>query len=155
VSIAALFAGGLMPGLVLALMLCLLIGWRARREAIDLPPRATAQEILRCFVIALPALLLPFVIRAAVIEGVATATEVSTVGVVYSLLVGLLIYRQFNVRRLGDILVDPDHHRHRYRDGLGAGAVRFFAGTGRNDGQSARRCRDVHGRVDCRLHYSR
>jgi tripartite ATP-independent transporter DctM subunit len=106
VSIAALFAGGLMPGLVLALMLCLLIGWRARREAIDLPPRATAQEILRCFVIALPALLLPFVIRAAVIEGVATATEVSTVGVVYSLLVGLLIYRQFNVRRLGDILVE-------------------------------------------------
>ena len=106
VSIAALFVGGLMPGLVLALMLCLLIGWRARREAIELPPRATAQEILRCFIIALPALLLPFVIRAAVIEGVATATEVSTVGVVYSLLVGLLIYRQFDVRRLGAILVE-------------------------------------------------
>jgi TRAP-type C4-dicarboxylate transport system permease large subunit len=46
------------------------------------------------------------VIRAAVIEGVATATEVSTVGVVYSLLVGLLIYRQFDVRRLGAILVE-------------------------------------------------
>jgi len=106
VSIAALFAGGLMPGLVLALMLCLLIGWRARRETIELPPRASLREILQCFVIALPALLLPFVIRAAVIEGVATATEVSTVGVVYSLLVGLLIYRQFDVRRLGAILVE-------------------------------------------------
>jgi len=106
VSIAALFAGGLMPGLVLALMLCLLIGWRARRETIELPPRASLREILQCFVIALPALLLPFVIRAAVIEGVATATEVSTVGVVYSLLVGLVIYRQFDVRRLGAILVE-------------------------------------------------
>ena len=106
VSIAALFAGGLMPGLVLALMLCVLIGWRARNETAELPPRASLSEILQCFVIALPALLLPFVIRAAVIEGVATATEVSTVGVVYSLLVGLLIYRQFDVRRLGAILVE-------------------------------------------------
>jgi TRAP-type C4-dicarboxylate transport system permease large subunit len=34
-------------------------------------------------------LTLPFVIRAAVIEGVATATEVSTVGVVYTALLGL------------------------------------------------------------------
>ena len=106
VSIASLFAGGLMPGLVLALMLCLLIGWRARQDAAELPPRAGLSVVLRTLVIALPALLLPFVIRAAVIEGVATATEVSTVGIVYSLLVGLLIYREFDIRRFGQILVE-------------------------------------------------
>ena len=54
------------------------------------------------FVIALPALALPFVIRAAVVEGVATATEVSTIGIVYArvALIGLLIYRQFDWRRI-------------------------------------------------------
>ncbi len=40
----------------------------------------------RTFVIALPALVLPFVIRAAVVEGVATATEVSTIGIAYTVL---------------------------------------------------------------------
>ena len=50
--------------------------------------RATAREIGRTFVIALPALALPFLIRAAVVEGVATATEVSTIGIVYSAIVG-------------------------------------------------------------------
>jgi TRAP-type C4-dicarboxylate transport system permease large subunit len=41
------------------------------------------------------------VIRAAVVEGVATATEVSTIGIAYSLvLAGILIYRQFDWRRL-------------------------------------------------------
>ena len=50
--------------------------------------------------IALPALALPFVIRAAVIEGVATATEVSTIGIAYAVLAGLLVYRQFDWRRL-------------------------------------------------------
>lgn len=106
VSIAALFAGGLLPGLVLALMLCLLVGWRARREGEALPQRASLTTVMRCLLLALPALLLPFLIRAAVIEGVATATEVSTVGIVYSLLVGLLLYRQLDVRRLGRLLVD-------------------------------------------------
>lgn len=106
VSIASLFTGGLMPGLVLALMLCLLIGWRARREGAQLPPRASLSVVLHTLAVALPALLLPFLIRAAVIEGVATATEVSTVGIIYSLLVGLLIYRQFDVKRLGEILVE-------------------------------------------------
>jgi len=46
------------------------------------------------------------VIRAAVIEGVATATEVSTIGIVYSVLAGLLIYRQFHWRRLYPMLIE-------------------------------------------------
>ena len=41
----------------------------------------------------MPALLLPFLIRSAVVEGIATATEVSTIGIAYSLVAGLLIYR--------------------------------------------------------------
>ena len=55
---------------------------------------------------ALPALLLPFVIRAAVVEGVATATEVSTIGIVYAMICGLFVYRQFDWRRLYPILID-------------------------------------------------
>ena len=49
---------------------------------------------------------MPFVIRAAVIEGVATATEVSTIGIVYSALAGLLIYRKFDWRRIFPMLVE-------------------------------------------------
>jgi len=56
--------------------------------------------------VALPAILLPFVIRTAVVEGVATATEVSTIGIVYAVLMGLLVYRQFPWRRLKPMLVE-------------------------------------------------
>ncbi|WP_048863381.1 TRAP transporter large permease subunit, partial [Acidisphaera rubrifaciens] len=48
----------------------------------------------------------PFLIRAAVIEGVATATEVSTIGIFYSVLAGLLIYRRFDWRRLYPMLIE-------------------------------------------------
>jgi tripartite ATP-independent transporter DctM subunit len=46
------------------------------------------------------------VIRAAVVEGVATATEVSTIGIAYSVVMGLLVYRQFDWRRLRPMLVE-------------------------------------------------
>ena len=87
ISIAALFTGGLVPALVVGLALCALVWFRARRSEMSVSPRATAAEIGKGFLVALPALALPFVIRSAVIEGVATATEVSTIGIVYSMLI--------------------------------------------------------------------
>src|SRR5205807_1663417 len=106
VSISALFTGGLLPGVVLAITLSALVWWRYRGENLDHVRRAGSAEIIKSFIIALPALALPFVIRAAVVEGVATATEVSTIGIVYGLVVGLLVYRRFNWRRLVLMLVE-------------------------------------------------
>lgn len=105
VSIAALFDGGLVPAFVLALAMAAVAWWRTRGEDMSHVKRAPARQVGRTFVIALPALILPFVIRAAVIEGVATATEVSTIGIVYSVVIGLLVYRHFDWRKLMPMLV--------------------------------------------------
>jgi tripartite ATP-independent transporter DctM subunit len=106
VSIAALFTGGLLPALVLGLALCVVVWWRYRGEDLSGATRYSWRAIARLTVIALPAVALPFVIRAAVVEGVATATEVSTIGIAYSIVMGLLVYRQFDWRRLPGMLVD-------------------------------------------------
>jgi tripartite ATP-independent transporter DctM subunit len=105
VSISALFTGGLLPGLVLGLTLCLLVWYRYRNEDLSAVPRLSARLIGRSFIVAFPALLLPFVIRAAVVQGVATATEVSTIGIFYAMITGVLIYRQFPLKRLYPMLV--------------------------------------------------
>src|ERR1700712_1089213 len=106
VSIAALFTGGLLPGVVLAITLSMLVWWRYRGEDLSHVRRAKGGEIVKTLVIALPALALPFVIRYAVVEGIATATEVSTIGIVYAFVVGLLVYRHFSWRRLMPLLVE-------------------------------------------------
>jgi tripartite ATP-independent transporter DctM subunit len=106
VSISALFTGGLLPGVVLAITLATLVWWRYRSEDLSHVKKAGRGEIAKAFVVALPALALPFVIRAAVVEGIATATEVSTIGIVYGLVIGLVIYRQFDWRRLVPMLID-------------------------------------------------
>ena len=105
-SIAALFTGGLLPAFVAALGLVIVAWWRARKEDKGAGERAPLSAIGRTLVIALPGLSLPFVIRYTVIKGVATATEVSTIGVVYTAMLGILVYRQFDWRRIYPILVE-------------------------------------------------
>jgi tripartite ATP-independent transporter DctM subunit len=106
VSIAGLFTGGLLPALVAALALVVVCRIRSRGENLAGVSRAPLRVVARTFVVALPALALPFLIRAAVVQGVATATEVSTVGVVYTAIAGLFIYRQFDWRRLYPMLIE-------------------------------------------------
>jgi len=106
VSIAALFTGGLLPALVLALALAALALWRSGQEDLSDVRRASAREVARSFLVALPALALPFLIRAAVVKGVATATEVSTIGIAYTVVAGLVVFRRFDWRRLYPMLVE-------------------------------------------------
>jgi tripartite ATP-independent transporter DctM subunit len=100
-----LFTAGLLPALVGALALAAVIYFRSRGEHVPQLPRVKTSQAARLFAIALPALALPVLIRSAVVYGVATATEVATVGVLYSVICGISVYRQFPLRRLYPILV--------------------------------------------------
>ncbi|MDE2629184.1 MAG: TRAP transporter large permease subunit [Burkholderiales bacterium] len=119
ISIAALFTGGILPGVVLAVLLAMLARWRSA-EVADGLKRAPMKVVGRTFLVALPALALPVLIRTAVVEGVATATEVSTIGIAYAVVAGLFIYRRFNWRRLYPMLVDT---------AALSGAILFIIGT--------------------------
>ena len=103
VSISALFTGGLLPGIVLALALAVLARQRTHEAS---TARAPLSAVGRTFLVGLPALVLPVLIRTAVVEGVATATEVSTIGIAYCAVVGVLVYRQFDWRRTYPMLVE-------------------------------------------------
>lgn len=120
VSIAALFTGGLLPGLVLAAALGAVVWARYRHEDLSHVRKATRSEIGRAFVAALPAIVLPFVIRAAVVEGVATATEVSTLGIAYAFIVGALFYGRLPWGRVVPMLIET---------AALSGAILFIIGT--------------------------
>ncbi|MDR0578445.1 MAG: TRAP transporter large permease subunit, partial [Candidatus Accumulibacter sp.] len=107
-SISDLFTGGFMPALVGALAMSVVIWWKNRKRRVARVEKVSRNEMLRSLMYAIPAITLPFIIRIAVVEGVATATEVATIGVAYSFVIGLLIYRRsgFDWKRLYPMLVD-------------------------------------------------
>ncbi len=106
VSIAALFTGGLLPGIVLALVLAVVARQRSSAEDSRGVRRPPVRIVLRSLIVAVPALVLPVLIRAAVVDGVATATEVSTIGILYVLVAGPLIYQRVTLRRAFPMLVE-------------------------------------------------
>ncbi|MDQ2084589.1 TRAP transporter large permease subunit [Xanthobacteraceae bacterium Astr-EGSB] len=106
VSIAALFTGGLLPAAVGAIALVIVAWFRSRGEDVSGAVRASRRQIMWAFVASIPALLLLVLIRWAVVSGVATATEVSTIGIVYTVVVAIVIYRHFPLKRVWPMLCE-------------------------------------------------
>ncbi len=106
VSIAGLFQAGFVIAMVLLAALVVLARWKARHEDMSGARRAPMREVGRYILVATPALVLPFLIRSAVGEGVATATEVSTVAVIYALFVGQVLYGGIGLRKFYGMLVE-------------------------------------------------
>ena len=102
----ALFTGGRRPALGAGLARAAVCRWRARGEDVRGTPAVPRIETLRKFLWATPALALPLLIRACVVEGVATATEVASIAIVYCFAAGALIYRNTAWRRLYTHLVE-------------------------------------------------
>jgi tripartite ATP-independent transporter DctM subunit len=106
VSIAGLFESGFFVAMVLLMALLVLARWKARHEVTGLVKRPSLKVIGRLAMIAAPALVLPFLIRSAVGGGVATATEVSTLAVLYAMLVGQVLYGGIGWKRMYGMLVE-------------------------------------------------
>ncbi len=106
VSVAGLFQSGFVIAMVLLAALLVLARWNARHENTHGLRRAPWADIGRLVLLAAPALILPFIIRSAVGEGVATATEVSTIAVLYALLIGKWLYGGLSARQVYRMLVD-------------------------------------------------
>ncbi len=92
--------------MVLLVTLAILARWKARHESMEGVRRATLPTIGRALLIAAPALVLPFLIRSVVGGGVATATEVSTIAVLYALITGATLYGGISLRKFYGMLVE-------------------------------------------------
>lgn len=107
VSIAALFAAGFLPALVMAGLLMFQLYMQARSDpAIVVFARPSMREALSAAGSALVPLLMPIIIFGGILSGVFTATEAGAVAVVYGLFVGLAIYRVIDMAKLYAILLE-------------------------------------------------
>jgi tripartite ATP-independent transporter DctM subunit len=162
VSIAALFTGGLLPGVVVGVTLAAarVVALSGRRSSGV--SRAPGREIGKSLLISIPHWHFPSSSARPWSRGVATATEVSTIGIVYAVIAGLLVYRQFDWKRVYPMLVSTAASRVRScsssardRHGLGSDPVGFSTALGGSDEGIARRRGHLHGGVGGRLHHPR
>jgi len=93
-SVAALFLGGVVPGVMIAIGLMIATYIIARRRNFPRGERVTSfRQVLLALLNGIIPLMMPFIILGGIIAGIFTATEASAVAVVYGLVVGILVYR--------------------------------------------------------------
>ena len=108
-SIAQLFLGGIIPGVLIGIGLMVVSYLHARKGGKAYLPTVKKFSLKRIFktgVVALPGLVLPFIIIFGIISGVFSATEAAAVAVVYGLLVGIFIYKEIKIKDIPNILLE-------------------------------------------------
>lgn len=100
VSVGALFIGGLIPGILMGLFMMLTVTVVAKRRRYPVRQRSSFGFVLRSTARAFFPLLSPAILIGGIWLGMFTPTEAAAVAVVYSLLLGMVFYRQINLRML-------------------------------------------------------
>ena len=101
VSIAGLFAAGILPGLIMGLTL-MIFSHRisVKRRYPKEEKMATLSEIMADFKKAFLSLLMPVIILVGILGGIFTPTEAAAVAVLYALIIGFFVYRNITLKDL-------------------------------------------------------
>jgi tripartite ATP-independent transporter DctM subunit len=105
-SIGALFLAGFIPGVLVGLSQMAATFVYARVRGYPVYARATVREFLVAFGRASFAMLTPVIIIGGVVGGFFTPTEASVIAVLYSMAIGLFVYRSLGARELGRVLYE-------------------------------------------------
>lgn len=105
-SIAALFMGGYVVGILWGLAVMLVAYIIAKKNKYPVAPKVSFSEAKKIIIEAIPSLLLIVIIIGGILSGIFTAIEASAVCVVYSLFLALIFYRSISLKQLPSVLVE-------------------------------------------------
>ncbi|KXF79479.1 ABC transporter permease [Paramesorhizobium deserti] len=106
VSIGQLFAGGIIPGLVVALALMIYVSWYARRNGVGRDQAFNWRMLGTSFLRAVPALLTPVIIIGGMTSGAFTPTEAAVAACAWALILGIFLYRSLNLKQFYRITLE-------------------------------------------------
>jgi tripartite ATP-independent transporter DctM subunit len=106
VSIGGLFLAGVVPGVLIALSMMATVYVYAKIYGYPIYARSSLLDFARAFAQAILALMTPLIIVGGIVGGFFTPTEASVIAVLYSLLLGVFVYRSIGPRQLPKVLYD-------------------------------------------------
>ncbi|TQR18772.1 TRAP transporter large permease [Psychrobacillus soli] len=105
VSVSDMFLAGIFPGFIITASLIILSYFFSKKNKLPRSERSSFKEIVRAFVEAIPALIMPVIVLGGIYSGIFTPTEASVIAVVYALIAGI-IYRELSISNIIKTLVD-------------------------------------------------
>lgn len=101
VSVTGMFSAGIGPGLLVGIALIIFTLYVSNRNGYKGDPiKYSFKDIVKIFVEAIPALLIPVIILGGIYGGIFTPTEAAAVACVYGVIVSVFIYREIRIKEL-------------------------------------------------------
>ncbi|PMR73278.1 TRAP transporter large permease [Billgrantia endophytica] len=104
VSVGDMFVAGIFPGLMITVSLLIFAYFYARHHGHGGGERSSLREVGEAGKKAILAILMPVIILGGIYGGIFTPTEAAVIAVVYSFLVGFVIYREIKLKDIVGIL---------------------------------------------------
>jgi len=108
-SVAALFAAGVIPGLLMGLALMIMIYIYSIRFNYPKHARATLKQLYGTFTAAIPPLITPLILVGGILGGVFTPTEAGAVAALYALFLGIVVYRTVDLKKIWEVFLDSSY----------------------------------------------
>ena len=105
-SIADLFLGGIIPGLLMGLVLMGMNTFISHRRNFGAEEPVPLRQLPRLTVQATPALLMPFILLFCLYSGITTPTEAAAIAALYALIIAAGLYRTIRIKTLYEIFVE-------------------------------------------------
>jgi len=105
VSIGALFIGGMLPGVILAIILGIFISFIAKRKNYPKKSRAPLREMWQSFKEGFLALITPLIIIGGILSGWFTPTEAAFICIFYALIIMLFVYKEIRFRDIPGLII--------------------------------------------------
>jgi len=104
VSIVKLFMAGFVPGVLMGLALMIAVYFIAKKRGYPVDPWPSLKHLWKTFMGSALALLMPVIIIGGILGGLFTPTEAAVVASLYAFVVGGVIYREFGIKDIPEII---------------------------------------------------
>ena len=104
-SIGECFMAGVIPGLIIGLGVAVVTYFYARRLGIQGEERVPYRERLTAIKDGILAIIMPLIIIGGIVSGIFTPTESGAIAVIYALVIGMFVYKEFTYRELPRIFL--------------------------------------------------
>ncbi len=100
VSVGRVLIGGIIPGVILAAMLCAANYFFCRKAGYETERKQSRRQVWKAFKDAFWALLMPIIILGGIMTGIFTPTESAAISILYGLIIGFFVYKELKVKDL-------------------------------------------------------
>ena len=105
-SVGRLFLGGVIPAFLMCGTMMLMVAYYAKKRNYPREPVPTLKSAAKSFVESFLPLMTPAILLGGIWTGKFTPTEAAGVAVFYALIIGVLVYRELNIKDIARLFVE-------------------------------------------------